>query len=296
MTEINLGGWRKDPHVSNETYHVRKVMKLPPSANNSDLLPRVANQNGIGACVGFGGSELCHTEGVKDGLLAKKSSLAFSPWWLYNGARYYEGKLQEDWGCYPNDAFRWLEEHGFLDWGLWPFNLPTTLDKTDPNTKDSLAIHYPKFKKMRIEDGNDGIMDALASRYCVAIGIPWPKAWSAGTTEVQHKVTKSTVMGGGHEILIYTYTDTGLYECLNSWGNDWGQPIEFLGTRGGFKFLMEDIDAFKLYFDGYDAHRIDVDMTPILPPEPPGPIPPTPPKPLCPCNKMSEVLKVWRSR
>ena len=294
MTEINLGGWRKDPHISNETYHVRKVVKLPPSANNSDLLPRVGNQNGIGACVGFGGSELCHTEGVKDGMIAKKAPLAFSPWWLYNGARYYEGKLNIDWGCYPNDAFRWLEEHGFLDWGLWPFKLDAygncKLDITDPNLKDDLAVHYPQFKKMRIEDGNTGIMDALASRYCVAIGTPWPSAWGNGTSEVQPAVNKDTKMGGGHEYLIYAYTDDGLYEVLNSWSENWGQPIPFLGTKGGFKFRMEDIDHFKEYFGGYDAHRIDVDMSIPVPPEPPAP---PVPKPLC-CKKMSEVIAAWR--
>jgi hypothetical protein len=300
MTEI-IGGWRKDPRIHNETYHVRKLVRLPSSANNSDLLPLPTDQDGIGMCVGCAGSELCHTEGVKDGMIAKKAPLAFSPWWMYNGARYYEGKLNIDWGCFPNDAFRWLEEHGFLDWALWPVKFEpmsniVKFDTTDPNTKDDLAIHYPKFKKMRIEDGNKGIMDALSSRYCVAIGMPWPSNWFSGSSLVQPAINKDTKMSGGHEVLIYAYTDDGYYEAMNSWGKNWGQLIPFLGTKGGFKFRMEDIDVLKEYFGGYDAHRIDVDMTPYLPPEPPVPPDPPKPKPLCPCNKMSDVLKVWRGR
>lgn len=303
MSQMNPSGWRKDPHISNETYHLMRAMKLPPSANNGDLLPLVGNQDGIGACVGFGISELCHTEGVKDGVIGKKSALAFSPWWIYNGARFYEGKLNLDWGCYPSDGFRWLEEHGFLDWALWPFTLKSgrcELDTSDPNAKDSLAVHYPKFKKMRIDNGNQGIMDALSQRYCVAIGTPWPQSWSAGDLAVQPKVAASSKMGGGHEYLLYAYTDDGLYEAQNSWDDRWGQYIPFLNTHGGFKFRAEDLDMFRENLGGYDAFRIDVDMSPVIPPEPVDPVdpidPPVPPKPKTCCQVMSEVIKIWNSR
>ena len=301
MAEINLAGWRKDPHISNETYFPRRAVAQPPSANNSDLLPQIGDQDGIGMCVGYTGAELCHTEGVKDGMIGKKTLLAFSPWWMYNGARFYEGKLNIDWGCYPNDAFRWLEEHGFLDWTFWPVKpQPNSnivmFDNTDPNTKDDLAIHYPQFKKLRIENGNDGIRDALAARKCVAIGIPWPSTWFDGVLEVQPKMAKTTKMSGGHEFLIHTYTDDGLYEAINTWGKNWGHTIPFLGTKGGFKFRMEDIETLKESFGGYDAHCIDVDMSPYIPPVPPvPPVPPTPHVKTC-CEKMSEVMKVWKDK
>ncbi len=295
-------GWVKDPHISDEAYHVAQLMKLPPSANNSRLLPLTGNQNGMNGCVGWGIGELCHTEGVKDGLILPKSPLAFSPWWLWNGARFIEGTLANNNGCCPSNAFRWLEEQGFLAWDIWPFLYnkfgEVTLDVTDPNSKASQAVFYPKFKKFRIDNGNTGIMDALASGFCVAIGAPWPSDWSAGDKAVQPKVTASSKVDSGHEYLIHSYTDNSLYNAMNSWGN-WGQIVPFLETRGGFSFQMEDIDAFKQYFYGYDAYRIDVEMTPLVPPIPP--VPPEPPSPKhCSCSQiLTDILNAkafneWR--
>lgn len=263
MVKPNLSGWRKDPFIENERYHVARLAKLPISANNSDLLPLVGNQDNIGACVGFTVAELCHSEAVKDGIAAKKSKISFSPWWFYNGARYYIGRLNEDFGCYPKDAFRWMEEYGFMFWDQWPFTLIdgwAPLDKTDPTTRAADAVTYAKLSKLRIDNGVDGILDALASRYCVAIGAPWPKNWSSGQEDVQPRITDSTEFGGGHGYLLHSYNSNGLIEAMNHWTDQWGQIIPFLGTRGGFKFHMEDIEAFKKYSYGYDAYRIDVEM------------------------------------
>jgi hypothetical protein len=182
----------------------------------------------------------------------------FSPNWLYNGARFIEGTLSQDAGANPQDVFNWATMHGLLVEHLWPF-----LDKLDKNAPSSLRISeatkYANFTVVRVDNGVNGIISALADGHCVAIGTPWPKSWVAGSKDI---LPAPDYVDGGHQTFLFGYDlDQQFLNDQNSWGVNWSD-------RGRCKIPFSAIDWFKNN-GGYDAHYITMD----------GPIAPPPPKP-----------------
>jgi hypothetical protein len=258
-------GWRKDKYDGRDFIHYRLIpITLPDSVDLSANLPEVRDQGNIGSCVGFGvGANITATAKQQDVF-----SEWFSPNWIYNGARFIEGTLNEDAGAYPRDGFQWLVDKGGLLEHFWPYD-GTQLDKTPPPAKfDTEADKYPVLAYYRVTGGADGICTALAAGHFVSIGTPWFDTWfDVGADGVLPAVNSFSDCVGGHETCLYGYDMTkGVFYGMNSWGPDWG--------RGGHYTMP--MSAFSNFgaFGGYDAHYVVVAWE--SEPEPPEPEPPNP--------------------
>jgi len=256
-------GWVKDKFDHRDFLH-KTAIKVPDKVDLSQYLPNVRDQGNVGSCVGFG-------VGANVGSVAKKLKIFtewFSPTWIYNGARYIEGKLTQDAGCEPGDALDWLLKMGCLLEHFWLYD-PTKLDQSAPSsTREAQATKYPNFAYFRCVDGVDGICSALASGYLVSIGTPWFDKWmNIASNGKLPTVSSADSVAGGHETILAGYDKTtALFYGQNSWGMSWG-------GSGRYYMPFQAFGVFK-QLGGYDAHYIQ--FNPVSPtPVPPSPAPST---------------------
>lgn len=274
MTKRQLG-WRKDKYDERDYLHFH-LAAVPDSVDLSPYLPPVGDQGQVGSCVGWGiGGNL--------GATAKQQNVfkeIFSATWIYNGARFIEGTLNEDAGAYPRDGFDWLVSKGGLLEHFWPYD-PTKLDKTSPPSKfNAEAAKCPVAAYYRITGGAEGICSALAAGHLVSIGTPWFMPWvDIDDDGVLCEINASTQCVGGHETCLYGYDKTKkVFYGLNSWGSEWG--------RGGHYTMP--MSAFSVFgkFGGYDAHYVEVTWIP-------GPTPPPDPPKDCKCSYWLPNIFRW---
>jgi len=256
-------GWKKDKYDPRAKLF-RASAVIPDKILMVEFLPSVRDQGNEGSCVG-------HGVGGMGTAMAKKLGLDgdwFGPRWIYNGARFLEGTIGEDVGCYPEDAMKWLKQKGWLLDEFWPYVSGVDTFRAPSKTLDPEAARYPTISYTRIVDGIDGICSALAAGKYVAIGQPWYDEWmdtdEAGNLQ---EVDKYTWPAGGHETLYYGYDRTlERFYAQNSWGEEWGK-------NGRFSMPFSGLENAKLW-GGYDAHFIEVNWNGE--PDPPAPEPPGP--------------------
>jgi len=251
-----LTGWHKDKYDPRDLTHKRKFVTLPPIVSHADLLTPVRRQL-CSDCVGHGVGLALNGVKVELGIFEEWCS----PTYLYNGARYIEGTLPFDLGCYPKDALDWTVKNGILSEQYWPY---VGFERVAPSSaRIKQADRYRAFQYWRAVDGVDGICDAMASGFLVAIGTPWFKEWE--NTDPCGRLatpTSSSMEIGGHETCLYEYDrNEGVFKGQNSWGVDWG-------GQGRFIMPFESIDIFKQR-GGYDAHYViftkEVNTEPVNP-------------------------------
>jgi hypothetical protein len=256
MAELTFG-WHKDPYDPKDYLHKRGVYPLPDRSNNKHLLTPIRNQLNSSSCVGFG-------IGININSVLKSLGIYtewVSPLYLYNGARFLEGTLPFDLGCYPKDALDWTLKNGILLEQYWPY---AGFDRAAPSSaRMKQAVHYKDFAYFRCVDGVDGICDALSNGHFVSVGSPWFKEWeNTDACGRLAKPTNSSFEIGGHETCYLDYDrPEGIFYCANSWDIVWGD-------KGCFIMPFESIDIFKQR-GGYDAHYViftkDVTTEPVNP-------------------------------
>lgn len=250
-------GWQKDRFSAKDYLHARKFVKLPDIVKHTGWLTPIRNQGSVGSCVGHGIGMNLNSVKVQLGIFEEWCS----PTYIYNGARYIEGTLPFDLGCYARDALDWTLDYGILLEHYWPYD-PTGVDRHAPSSERiKQADRYIGFQYWRCVDGIEGICDALASGNLVSIGSPWFQEWRetdpCGRLAVP---TASSTVIGGHETCLYGYDLTeGVFYGVNSWGTNWG-------SVGHYIMPFESMDIFKSR-GGYDAHYLTFsgskDTTPV---------------------------------
>ena len=256
-------GWKKDKFDKRDYLHKPRLaaFEIPNHVDLTELLPEVRNQGAVGSCVGFG---------IGANLVAHAKRLGvytewFSPTWIYNGARFLEGTLSEDAGCWPRDALKWLRDKGCLLEQFWPYNA-LFLDMTSPPSHLELeASKYPLLDYYRVTGGVDGICSALAEGFYVSIGTPWFQKWQHPKSDGKLvEVSTSDPVSGGHETCLYGYDKSlARFFGINSWGKTWG-------NSGLFTIPFQAFSVFNKV-GGYDAHYLNVNWSDV-----PGPSPPEP--------------------
>ena len=251
-------GWKKDKFNPCAVYHQAEPVKIAPSINNLQYCPAVRNQGQEGSCTGFGISAHAYTIAKSGGF----ATYIYSPQYLYNGARFIEGTLDQDAGANPDDVFDWAIQHGLLFEQYWPYH-DSPFDKSAPSSlRESEAIMYPDIQKVRVDGGLDGILSALNQVPSVAIGAPWAVEWVDGSNNV---LPTPVNVDGGHETCYYGYDQAGGYLlCQNSWGTNW--------SDGGRCKIPFEAVQWWLNNGGYDCHYLLFNNTPIPPPAPPKPV------------------------
>lgn len=257
MIDTNIKfAWKKDKFDPKDYTHAKVgflTEVIPDSINLEQYCPEVRNQGSLGSCTGHAFGGILSALALKLGVFTEW----FSPTWIYNGARFIEGTLQEDSGAYPSNCCKWIKSMGCLLEHDWPYN-PTVLDIAPPTTDESdeaEAKKYPIVTYIRVTGGSNGIMNALASGNMVAIGTPWFEEWSdIGSTGILPAITDKSIPMGGHETFLYGYDKVKqVFYGQNSWGADWGR-------RGRYTMPMSAFTMFRA-FGGYDAHYVTVNWT-----------------------------------
>ena len=268
-------GWKKDPFDPKAwEFKPRLLVVPPPSVILDKYRMPVLNQDGVGACVGFGIDGILTAELIKSELFVPVDKQTFSPTDIYNGGRYIDGTLRWDVGTYASSALEWLRLKKCLPYTYWPFNgfetnsRPSKLDQyAEPwplSSYTPLTIGY-----FRVVDGADGIMQAIASQHCVAIGVPWPDRWMNSKNGQLATPKSSDSIAGGHEVFLYGYdNDKQLFYGQNSWGTSVWSYSGKVVPKGCFTMPFASLPWFKKN-GGYDAHIVNVDWK-LQPPTPPA--------------------------
>jgi len=259
---VNKLGWHKDKYDVRDYLHKMKVVKIPTNVMLTEQLTLIRDQGNVGSCVGFGVGININSVWKKLGVYTEWES----PTWIYNGARYIEGTLSQDIGCYPKDALDWLLNNGTLLEQFWKYN-PNSLDKSAPSSAImAQALKYKNFAYYRVVDGVSGICSAIADGHLVSIGTPWFDKWFDASDGVLENVDEDDSVAGGHETCLYGYDQQkAVLHGVNSWGTGWGK-------NGMYVMPYEAITVFKA-LGGYDAHYITFDAETEPQPEPPEPEP-----------------------
>lgn len=242
-------GWKKDPYDDRDKPYKRKLIRLPQSYQ-IPVIPPILDQGNWGACVGFTFSSILAGEAKIDGRDA-----AFSQWWIYNGARFIEGSLLEDSGCYPRDALAWIKKQGCLLHSYWPYT-PFKFDTTAPPSEFmDEADDWPVRETYRIQGGIESICDVIASKHYASIGGPWFSKWNeTGPDGRLPDLTGNERMSGGHEYFLHGFDfNKEAFHSNNSWGHGFG-------VQGRMWVPFQAVEKFR-YWGGYDAHYLDVDWT-----------------------------------
>lgn len=249
-------GWKKDKYDGRDFIHKTRLEGLPQAVILDKWLPAVRDQGSIGSCVGFAMAANLASRGIASSILL--TGEMFSPTWIYNGARFIEGTLEFDDGCWPKSALDWLLKKGALLEAQWRYN-PNKLDKTPPpSILDAHASNWPLLKYTRCVDGYIGICSAINLGYYVSIGTPWFGKWLSTKTGVLASVKATDHLVGGHATCLYGYDIAKqVFYGINSWGTSWG-------ASGLFTMPFSAFGVFKL-LGGYDAHYIDVRWGQLFP-------------------------------
>ncbi len=270
MVEENRSyGWLKDKYNPVAKMH-KPAMKTYPDYFSLDIyLPSIRNQGGTSSCVGFGVGGTLGTVSKKQGCFKEWDS----PNWIYNGARYLEGWLARDCGCYPEDAMRWVLDMGRLWESDWPF-VGFTSETPTSDGRGAKAFKNAGFDYVRVADGVEGLISALAEGNPVNIGTPWPNSWGSYKDGILPEIDKNADLAGGHDTFLYGFDRAAnVFFGQNSWGTSWGE-------NGRYKMPMSCFSVFK-QMGGYDAHYFSFSCEPIIP----DPIEPTPTPSDCPIGK-----------
>lgn len=244
---MNKLGWKKDKYDKRDYLYKFRAAKIP----DTFAIPTVSvrDQGDLGSCVGFG------IGGNLSSILVTEEW--FSPTWIYNGARFIDGSLNEDCGVYPRDGFEWIRSKGCLKEHFWPYS--DVLDKTPPPSKfNPEAAKYPIIDYYRVTGGTHAICEAIAQGHCVSIGTPWFEEWMDISADGKlPNVGSKSFPAGGHETFLYGYNlKEKVFYGQNSWGTEWG-------ANGMYEMPFKAFSVFNKW-GGYDAHYVTVNWKPIL--------------------------------
>ena len=225
MVEENRSyGWLKDKYNPVAKMH-KPAMKTYPDYFSLDIyLPSIRNQGGTSSCVGFGVGGTLGTVSKKQGCFKEWDS----PNWIYNGARYLEGWLARDCGCYPEDAMRWVLDMGRLWESDWPF-VGFTPETPTSDGRGAKAFKNAGFDYVRVADGVEGLISALAEGNPVNIGTPWPNSWGSYKDGILPEIDKNADLAGGH-----CFTKDTSISLLDGRERTIGQLLEEYGNNKSF--------------------------------------------------------------
>jgi C1A family cysteine protease len=229
----HFGGYRPSPASARGTHAVHELprfsaLRLPASADNSNLIPYVLDQGQEGSCVGHGVAEaiwgeLCHGA-VEEG---KPTPECPSPFWLYWLGRVLDGSVSSDAGTYISSVFEQVAKFGFLSNADLPYDdTVLTIDNVRVPSLERIAYDQrlvtgcARITSTGTQRVNE-IKAALAAAYLVVFGVIVDMAFEMlQPGEVWPGIYGTSQPLGGHCLLAVGYNENTI-SVLNSWGPDW---------------------------------------------------------------------------
>lgn len=205
-----IHGFRQLPDKRDRNYPMSVPLALaaaahvPPPITKSWWSPAVFDQGNQPQCVGYATYMLLCMDPVR--LIG--TSLDFSPGSIYAEAR-------------ANDEFDDDETDG-----------------TSIRAGLEVLRRYGLISAYYWASSPDEVVQHLATVGPVSIGAPWLRDMNTPNGDGTVSVTGGST--GGHNFLLSGYdSQTGVIECINSWGPQWGINGKFLMSYGGLERLFD---------------------------------------------------------
>jgi hypothetical protein len=250
---------------------------LPSKIDLSSNFPQPGNQFHQGSCTAWATAYALKTyqERIEEGWSLTSQSHLFSPAFIYNELRGYDGQCHL--GSFIHEALQLIVQQGAASLTTMPYD-PNDCTRRPSSSATQEASKYKaaSFKKV---DGSQGIKAALANRLPVVGGIITYDSFAAlqnsGSNAVYNSAGNGTCRGQpskycGHAVTIVGYDDNnfgGAYKIINSWGTEWGDGGYFWLP---YSFAASSPFGYKILSETYILNDADnTGTTPNPEPEPP---------------------------
>lgn len=239
-------GWRPDiPDVRDYQYKgrhkVERPQALPPAISLRAMQSPVRDQGSEGSCVGHAiaaGVDYLRRAEKREEPQWKADDTIYSPRWVYNRARFYEGPewVQIDAGAYIRFGIKGINKEGVPPESSWRYV---------PGEFSVEPTFFAESQKRRWKLGSytrctslDQTLNALAAGRPVVFGFTcYANMFGASASETGIIPMPSGGVLGGHAVLAVGYDmNRRAVEFKNSWGPDWGDqgygwiPFDFIGN------------------------------------------------------------------
>ena len=227
-------GYLPDPVQDKPDWDAQELLgsvRLTPSeADNSDLVPSLVNQGGLGSCTANAAGYAIRASML---LLGMVNPEFVSRLFLYYLARATHGATGMDTGTWLRAIFEVANKFGFCPESVWSYTDQTADDAPGvpakpfrlPSHKAFRAAydqHQPTEYRRIYESGYDrieAIKKALAARHLVVFGTDVSRAFQAGAAGGAGALPPpiGMEMAGGHAMCLAKFKNDE-FEGPNSWG------------------------------------------------------------------------------
>ena len=215
-------GWNKDPFdIRDYAYaNVLKAIPQKPIPKTFEVpgfkqIPK-KDQDGVGACVAFSGTNLVDYYNSKE----RQAQVLTSPEFIYDEGRKQEGSYPKDNGMYIRTGCQLLQKLGVplnsvCPWDPSEYNNITLCDSQPVLANAALQ----KIKTYASCHNINDVISAIANSSPIWLGVPVYSNWPMDTSTGIIPAPKGKVIGG-HAIACYAY-DQNYVKFRNSW-DGWG--------------------------------------------------------------------------
>jgi C1A family cysteine protease len=221
-------GWKRDhPDHRDRLFGVSAhvMQALPRQVDLRVKCPDLYNQIDTQSCTGQATKFLIHFDRGVENPGKDIETMEPSALFQYYNGRLLDGSEDMDGGCQIRNVMKSMNEHGYCDEELWPFDPDKICVKPSVQAYEQAAkrniVDY-----RRVGQSADLIRAALASERPVVCGISIYDSFEsdtvAGSGEVPMPGDKESFLGG-HAIALVGYDDDAqFFTFRNSWGIGWG--------------------------------------------------------------------------
>lgn len=234
-------GWKPDLPDRRDHYvqlsGVVDTSTLPLVHSLRSKMPPVWNQGSLGACTAFAScAAFAYERGLLEGEVDGKPVPIMGSWFRpsflhpYYCARAIENSVPLDAGAYIRDICKVLVQCGVAPEYLWPYDESKFAQKP-PKRALLAALDNRVTSYKRVERTVNRMRMVLAGGDTIVFGISVYESFESdrvASTGMVPMPREHEDLLGGHAVLMVGYDhQRELFECRNSWGDDWGDDGYF---------------------------------------------------------------------
>jgi C1A family cysteine protease len=276
-------GWKRQPYDHRDWHyrpHRRIMATLSPTCDLTGGMSIQLDQGSIGSCGPNTADEIIMYDQKAEGLAVKSASRLF----IYYNTRVLMGTVSEDSGVDNRTLLKALNQSGFCDETLWPYDVSKFTDKpSQPCYAAALANCITNYAAVAVDLTQ--MKATLSSRFPILFGFDVYNGImsdSAAATGIVPDPGATETPIGGHDCTVCGFSDVelpgvkpgnvwpaGTFKLRNHWMNSDGTPW----GDGGYFYLS--------YPFATSAHANDLWVINAVPgaPTPPTPTPTPAPAP-----------------
>lgn len=221
-------GWKRDhPDHRDRLFGVAAhiMQALPRQVDLRVKCPDPYNQLDTQTCTGQATKLAIHFDrGVENPGVDIESLEPSSLFQYYNG-RTLDDSQDLDGGCQIRNVMKAMNQSGYCDEALWPFDPDKVCVKPPPEAYEQ-GSHRDIVDYRRVAQSMDLICAALASERPVICGISLYDSFESDTVMTSGEIPmpngKESFLGGHAIVLVGYNKDLRIFIFRNSWGIGWG--------------------------------------------------------------------------